>query len=52
MTPDLYVGISLQSPKSATSPRILALGVVDKLHLQDEVGKWSKNVHFLSTFIL
>ena len=26
--------------------------VVHKLRLQDEVGKWSKNVHFLSMFIL
>ena len=27
------------------------LGVVHKLRLQDEVGRWSKNVHFLSTII-
>ena len=27
------------------------LGVGHKLRLQDEVGRWSKNVHFLSTFI-
>ena len=27
------------------------LGVVHKLRLQDKVGRWSKNVHFLSTFI-
>ena len=27
------------------------LGVVHKLRLQDEVGRWSKNVPFLSTFI-
>jgi hypothetical protein len=26
-------------------------GGVNKLCLQDEVGRWSKNVHFLSTFI-
>ena len=26
-------------------------GVVHKLRLQDELGRWSKNVHFLSTFI-
>ena len=26
--------------------------VVYELRLQDEVGKWSKNVHFLSMFIL
>ena len=25
----------------------LILGVVHKLRLQDEVGSWSKNVHFL-----
>ena len=30
---------------------ILFLGVVHKLRLQYEVGRWSKNVHFLSTFI-
>ena len=28
-----------------------SLGIVHKLRLQDEVGRWSKNVHFLSTFI-
>ena len=28
------------------------LEVVHKLRLQDEVGNWSKNVHFLSMFIL
>ena len=27
------------------------LGGVHKLRLQDEVGRWSKNVHFLSMFI-
>ena len=27
------------------------LGVVHKLRLQDKVGRWSKNVHFLSMFI-
>ena len=27
------------------------LGFVHKLRLQDEVGRWSQNVHFLSTFI-
>ena len=27
------------------------LGVVHKLHLQEEVGRWFKNVHFLSVFI-
>ena len=27
------------------------LGVVHKLRLQDEVGRWPKNVHFLSTLI-
>ena len=26
----------------------LGLGVVHKLRLQDEVGRWSKNVYFLS----
>ena len=29
----------------------IRLGVVHKLRLQDEVGRWSKNAHFLSTFI-
>ena len=29
----------------------LPQGGVHKLRLQDEVGRWSKNVHFLSTFI-
>ena len=28
-----------------------ALGVVHKLHLQDEVGRCSKNVQFLSTYV-
>ena len=28
-----------------------SLGFVHKLRLQDEVGRWSKNVNFLSTFI-
>ena len=27
-------------------------GVVHKLCLQDEVGRWSKNVHFLSKFFV
>ena len=27
------------------------VGVVHKLSLQDKVGRWSTNVHFLSTFI-
>jgi len=27
-------------------------GVVHKLCLQDEVGRWSKNVHFLSNFFV
>ena len=31
--------------------RVLRYGVVHKLHLEDKVGRWSKNVHFLSTFI-
>jgi hypothetical protein len=29
----------------------LQLGVVHKLRLKDVVGRWSKNFHFLSTFI-
>ena len=29
----------------------MPLGVVHKLRLQDEVGRWYTNVHFLSTFI-
>ena len=28
----------------------IGLGGVHKLRLQDKVGRWSKNVHFLSTF--
>ena len=28
----------------------LTQGAVHKLRLQEEVGRWSKNVHFLSTF--
>ena len=35
----------------ATDRREIIEGVVHKLRLQDEVGRWSKNVHFLSTFI-
>ena len=27
----------------------VAIGVVQKLHLQDEVGRWFKNVHFFVT---
>ena len=30
---------------------ILSYGVVHILRLKDEVGRWSKNVHFLATFI-
>ena len=39
--------------KSIFSPtdQLFCLGVVHKLRLQDEVGRWSKNVHFVSTFI-
>ena len=33
------------------TPIKIGLGVVHKLRLQKEVGRWSKNVHFLSTFI-
>ena len=29
-----------------------SLGGIHKLRLQDEVGRWSKNIYFLSTFIL
>ena len=29
----------------------LIFGVVEKLRLQEEGGRWSKNVDFLSTFI-
>ena len=36
--PDFWIGAHL-------------LGGVHKLRLQDEVGRWSKNVHFVSTFI-
>jgi hypothetical protein len=31
--------------------QVFSEGVVHKLSLQDEIGRWSKNVHFLSTFI-
>ena len=27
------------------------IGGIHNLRLQDEVGRWSKNVHFLATFI-
>ena len=37
--------------KSDVQARSKALGVVQKLRLQNKVDRWSKNVHFLSTFI-
>ena len=45
LIPEMLVEmISLKAEK-------VGLGVIHKLRLQDEVGRWSKNVHFVSTFI-
>ena len=37
--------------KSKLQNLLSRLGVIHKLRLQDKVGRWSKNFHFLSTFI-
>ena len=52
-------GVNLMLAKSSSksqecvgnTQKILGQGGVHKLHLQDEVGRWSKNAHFLSKFI-
>ena len=42
--------ICSHSPPRCSKSKIYK-GVVHKLRLQGEVGRWSQNVHFLSTFI-